>query len=229
MTKKGLSFKNWSLENKPRERMLRYGAEKLSIIELLAIILGTGARGLNVIDCANEVLKQSGGLIGLREKCLSELMKIKGLDLAKATRLKASLELGKKLFQEQKSTKQKINSVKDLVDFYIAENCDLKQSRLNLVLLDGRNQVIAEEEIFKGTLTGVEIHPREIFGRAVEERAAAIILIRNHPSGEVKPTQRDWQSFEQISEAGKIIGITVFDYVIVGKNEYFSLKEKGII
>ncbi len=227
MSKKGLGFKDWSLENKPREKMLRYGVERLSTIELLAILLGTGARGLNVMACASEVLKQSGGLIGLREKSLRELMKIKGLNLAKAARIIASLELGKKLFQEQKSTKQTINSVKDLVDFYIAKNSGLKQSRLDLVLLDGRSRVIAEEEIFKGTLTEVTIHPREIFGRAVEERAAAIILISNHPSGEVRPTQKDFKSFERLAEAGEILGIAVFDYVIIGKNSYFSFKERG--
>ena len=229
MSKKGLSFKDWALENKPREKMFRYGVEKLSVIELLAVVLGTGTRNLNVIDCASEVLKQTGGLIGLREQQLSQLMKIKGLDLAKAARLKASLELGKKLFQEQKSTKRIVSSAKDLVDFYVAQTKDLKQSLFYLILLSGRNEVIMEEEIYRGTLTDSLIHPREIFGRAIEERACGIILLHNHPSGSSQPTALDLKIAKKLKQAGELLGISVFDYVILGRDGYCSLREKGII
>jgi DNA repair protein RadC len=229
MKKKGLSFKDWPELNKPREKLIHYGSKELSVVELLAVILGTGTRDANVLDCAQEIFSHCGSLEKIGQLSIKQLREFKGLNQAKIARLKAALELGRRFLIEKKSTKQQISSAKDLVDFYIAQKGDLKQHSFSIVLLDGRNRILTEEEVFRGTLTEVTIHPREVFGRAVEERAAAVILVQNHPSGEVKPTHKDWQSFEHLREAGKILGIAVFDCVIIGKGKYYSLREKGII
>ncbi len=190
MPKEGLKFKDWPVLNKPREKMLRYGADKLSLAELLAVLIGTGTKDRNVLDCANQVLSFTGGFYGLNKMKLASLLRVKGLSLAKAARLKAASELGKRLSQERKSTKQVVNSASDLVDFYFAETKELKQNVLYLILLNGRNEIILEREIFRGTLTELLIHPREIFGKAIEERAAAVIVLRNHPS--VISNQQTW-------------------------------------
>jgi len=229
LKKKGLKFKDWPLLNKPREKMLRYGEKKLSVVELLAVLIGVGTRDLNVLDCAGGVLTSCGGVKGLRKMKLSSLLKTKGLSLAKAARLKAALELGKRLSQEDTPAQKIISSASDLVDFYLAETRNLKQSTFYLVLLDGRNKIIFEEEIFRGTLTGSQVHPREIFGRATEERAAAVVVLHNHPSGNSRPTGSDLKTAKRLKRAGEILGILLFDYIVLGKDSHFSLRGKGII
>ncbi len=229
MKNKGLSFENLPLLSKPREKLLRCGASKLSIVELLAVLIGVGTKGSNVLDCSHQVLSRCGSLAKLKDMKVSDLIKVRGLSLVKIARLKAALELGKRLLQENKSTKRIIDSAKDLVDFYIIETNNQRQSVFYLVLLNGQNEIILEKEIFRGTLTKSLIHPREIFGTALDERAAGIIVLYNHPSGDITPNSLDLESAQKLKNAGKILDIPLFDYIILGNKNYFSFQEKGML
>ncbi len=223
-----LTIKDLADEERPREKLIKYGVETLSNSELLAIMLRTGSKKITALNLASNLLLEASGLETLSEYSIEELKKIKGIGNAKATQIKAAFELGRRLSCVQ--TKQAvINSPSDLADVLIARMGHFKQERFDVVLLDTKNKIIGIKNIFKGSLASTLVHPREVFKFAIKKSSASIILAHNHPSGDLNPSQEDIKLTKRMIEAGEIVGIDVLDHLIIVNNNYNSLKNRGII
>ncbi len=209
----------------PREKLQRYGAEKLNNAELLAIILGKGRKGENAIELAKKVLKKYPPIL-LSSVTLKDLSEFSGIGKTKSTQVIASIELGKRLFANKISTV--IMSPKEV--WKELENTRAsKKEHFIIFFLDVRNQVIKKETISIGTLNASIVHPRELFEPAIKHSAAQIILSHNHPSGEVEPSKEDIILTKHLMKAGDILGIEIIDHVIVAEKGFLSLKEKKLI
>jgi DNA repair protein RadC len=210
---------------RPREKLIQYGPERLSNSELLAIILRSGKKGENVIDLANKILKKYK-TENLPNLTYQELKDFSGLGPAKACEIIACFELGKRLLKGKvASLYLKPEDVwKELKD--IREH---KKEHFVIFFLDSRNQEIKREIISVGSLNANLVHPREVFEPAVRNLAAQVILAHNHPSGELEPSEDDLEINKRLVEAGKILGIEVIDHIIISRNSFLSFKEKGII
>ena len=211
--------------DRPREKLEKYGPEKLSNSELLAILLRTGGKGLNVIEMSRKILGKFSGS-GLARANFKELKNTFGLGAAKACEIIACFELGRRFLQNKKSRiyltpKDVWNELKDVRDN--------KKEHFVIFFLDARNQEIKREIISVGSLNANLVHPREVFEPAIRHIAAQIILAHNHPSGDAEPSEDDLEITKRLSEAGKILDIELIDHIIVTKNNYFSFKENNLI
>ena len=209
---------------RPREKLEKYGPEKLSNSELLAILLRTGSKGVNVVELSNKILKKFSG-DGLAKANFKELKNTFGLGSAKACEIMACFELGRRLLKDKKAVL--ILSPKQVFE----ESRDLRNNKKEhfvVFYLDTRNQEIKRETISMGTLNANLVHPREVFEPAIKNNAAQIIVAHNHPSGDAEPSADDLAITKKLAEAGKILGIEVLDHVIVATDKFLSLKEKGI-
>ena len=210
--------------DRPREKLIKYGPDKLNNEELLALILGSGTKGVNVRTLAGRILRKN------REKInsltLEDLKNEKGLGKVKATQVIAVLELGKRLFAGKKN--DLILSPKK-----VWERCEdfrsSKKEHFAIFFLDARSQEIKREVISVGTLTASLVHPREVFESAIKANAVSIILVHNHPSGDVNPSEDDIELTERLKKAGKIMGIKASDHVIVSWKDYFSFSGEKIL
>lgn len=218
---KTLTIRDMPRIEKPREKLEKYGPDKLSNEELLAIILRTGKAGKNVIQLAKEVLTK---IETPAEAKLEELKKIKGIGTAKACEIVSVFELGKRLLQNKK---QRI--IKDPQDIWNAMHDIVQQKKEHFVVffLDPRSQEVKREIISIGTLDMSLVHPREVFEPAVRYLASHIIISHNHPSGDLQPSIADLEVTKKLSAAGKIMGIEVLDHVIVSKNGWYSMHAHG--
>jgi len=210
---------------RPREKLMRYGPEKLSNSELLAILLRSGKKGENVVELAGKILKRFRA-DKLPYLTFDELKDYPGLGPAKACEIVACFELGKRLLKGKKARiylkpREVWEELKDIRDN--------KKEHFVIFYLDSRNQEIKREIISVGSLNANLVHPREVFEPAVRNLAAQIILAHNHPSGDPEPSEDDLTITKRLVEAGKIMGIEVVDHIIVVKNGYFSFKEKKLI
>lgn len=210
---------------RPREKMERYGAEKLSNSELLAILLRSGSKGVNVVELSKRILTKFNGN-GLAKATINELKNTFGLGKVKACEIMACFELGKRLLQDKKSCL--ILSPKEVWD-ELKDIRDNKKEHFVVFFLDSRNQEIKREIISVGSLNANLVHPREVFEPAIRHLASHIIIAHNHPSGDTEPSQEDLEITKRLSEAGKILGIEIIDHVIVAKDKFLSFKEKNLI
>ncbi len=213
---------------RPREKLLFYGAHCLSNEELLAIILRTGNKDSNVVELSYRIIHSVGGLNGLFKASAKELMELKGVKEAKATQILAMCELYKR-FKVSELTQIKISKPSDVAKLVLDELRMLRQEVLILINLDTKNKVISKKEIFKGGLNSSLVHPREIFKEAVKDSAASIIICHNHPSGDPTPSKDDINITTRLKECGKMMGIELLDHLIIGDNRFISLKEKDIL
>lgn len=213
---------------RPREKLLFYGAQFLSNEELLAIILRTGNKDSNVVELSYRIIHSVGGLSGLFKASAKELMKVKGVKEAKATQILAMCELYRR-FKVSELTQVKISKPSDVAELVLDELRMLRQEVLILITLDTKNKVISKKEIFKGGLNSSLVHPREIFREAVKDSAASIIICHNHPSGDPTPSRDDINITTRLKECGKMMGIELLDHLIIGDNRFISLKEKDIL
>ncbi|NEZ45660.1 JAB domain-containing protein [Clostridium niameyense] len=214
---------------RPQERLIKYGAEVLSNAELLAIILRTGTKNQNIIVLTNNLLKLSGGLNGLLSQTLQDLMDIKGIGITKASQILALSELSKRFKAYKSGNEYKITKPKDAVNLVMEDMRYLKQEKLRVIMLNTKNVVIFIKDVFLGTLNYSIVHPREIFCEAIKKNSASIIICHNHPSGHVTPSREDINITLRLKECSKLIGIDLLDHIIIGDNQYISLKEKGTI
>ena len=213
----------------PRERMLLYGEKALSDQELLAILLRTGQHPYNVLELAGNLLKTFGGLALLRQATLSELEKIRGIGQVKALEIKALIELGKRIQTQHVAVQPTIHTSYELAHQLIIELKDHKQEHLICIYLDTKNQVLLKKTLFIGSLDQTIAHPREVFHYAVRYFAARIILVHNHPSGNVLPSKQDLLFTKRVQKCGEMMGIDVLDHLIIGCKQYFSLREEGLM
>lgn len=214
-------------EERPRERLLRQGAEAMSTSELIAIILGSGMKGMPVLQLAQEIIMHFGSIQGLAEASIQELCRIKGLGPAKALQLKAAVSLGLRVARHIPTAKYRIehpvhayNLVKDELQYE-------KQELFMVILQDTKSYVLSHHIVSIGTISNTLVHPREIFHHAIRHHAASIILVHNHPSGDPSPSPQDYEITRTLIGAGRLIGIPINDHLIIGNPGFISLREKG--
>ncbi|MBD8026832.1 DNA repair protein RadC [Ureibacillus sp. Re31] len=222
-----LKIRDVHVDDRPRERLIRQGAQSLSNQELIAILLRTGTKEESVLTLANRVLTYFEKLHGLKYATIEEIMAIKGIGEAKAVQLLAAIELGRRLAQKQVDSRFTIRSPQDAATYLIPEMSSLQQEHFVVLFLNVKNQVLHKQTIFIGSLNSSIVHPREIFREAVKRSAASIICAHNHPSGNASPSPEDIEVTKRLQEAGYIIGIELIDHVIIGDHQFISLKEKG--
>lgn len=225
------SLSNIPINERPRERLVKYGVETLSLQELLSLIFGRGVKGESVYNISKKLISTFDSLEKLSEVSIEGLRQIKGLGLAKACQIKACFEIARRL-KEEDSIEHKNHIIKQPKDLYYL----LKEKIINFhkeyfiaVSLDNRNKVINIDIISIGTLNSSLIHPRETFEMAIKNHAASIIICHNHPSGELEPSKDDLIVTQNLVKAGKLLGIEIADHIIITKKNYFSFREKKII
>lgn len=223
-----LLIKDLPQDERPRERLERYGAQALSNAELLAIILRTGVQGESVLHLASRLLAKYNGLLGLTRANFSELCTERGLGPAKATQLMAALELGRRLVIASPEERPVVRSPADAANLLMLEMAPLQQEHLRLLLLDTKNRVLSSPTVYIGSLNMSMLRVGEVFREAVRQNCAAIIVAHNHPSGDPTPSPEDIAVTERIVGAGQLLDVEVLDHLIIGQQRYVSLKERGL-
>lgn len=208
-------------KDRPREKLERYGPEKLKDSELLAILLGTGTKGTNVIELSTKILAKWREA-GLGSATFEELTKVHGLGKAKACEIVACFELGRRLLKDKKASV--ILSAKDVWE-RMSDIRDSKREHFVVFYLDSREQEIRRDVVSIGTLNESLVHPREVFEQAIASHASTVIFSHNHPSGDLEPSQADLEITKRLVHAGKILDISVTDHVIVTKESWRSILE----
>lgn len=221
--------KDWPEGERPRERLVKYGAAQLSDAQLLAIILRTGSGGTGVLELSRSLLEIFKDLRAIDSASVAELSLLKGLGTAKITQLKAAFELGKRLMGESSEGAPVFSSSHAVYAYFAPRFKNLKKELFIAMLLDTKNRLIRECRVSEGTLTNSLIHPREAFREAIKESAAAVIFVHNHPSGDPAPSREDLVITERLKGAGELVGIGVIDHVIIGDGSFVSLKERGLV
>ncbi|MBP2032989.1 DNA repair protein RadC [Clostridium algifaecis] len=224
-----LKIKDLPENERPRERLFRYGSEALSNVELLAILLGSGTKNENIISLSSKIIRDNGGLNGVFNSSLEDFTKINGIGKAKASKLLAMIELSKRFKSFKDGDNYKISSPKDAAFLVMEEMKLLKQEQLKVIMLNTKNIVINVKKVFVGSLNSSIVHPREVFNDAIKKSSASIIICHNHPSGDPTPSDEDIKVTIRIKECGEILGIQLIDHLIIGNGIYISLKEKGIV
>ncbi|HHV38287.1 MAG TPA: DNA repair protein RadC [Tepidimicrobium sp.] len=223
------TIKDLPLDERPREKLKKYGVDSLSNAELLAVIIRTGYGEDTAIDLANRILSMdSSGIEFLNYATMEELMNIRGVGDCKAAQIQASVELGKRISSNRRD-KIQVDSPQVLVNLLMEKMRYLKKEHFKIAILDTKNQLISIEGISIGNLNASIVHPREVFNIAIRRSANSIILIHNHPSGDPAPSNEDINITKRLIEAGSIIGIKVLDHIIIGDNRYISFKQRNII
>jgi DNA repair protein RadC len=227
------AIKEWPEDERPRERLMKLGAEALSDAQLLAIMLATGESSSkqSALDLAMNLVHLFGGLRALDAASIAELCQTKGIGPAKATTIKAALELGKRLSGQPPERKLKITAPADLVNFYRPRLQHLRKEVFKAVLLDTKHQMLKDVTVSEGSLSASLVHPREAFLPAIKESAAAVIFLHNHPSGDPTPSAEDKELTHRLAEVGRLVGIGVLDHIIIGMGSpgYMSFRDAGLL
>lgn len=226
---KRLSVRELPETERPRERLLAHGPGALSEAQLVALILAEGTRGETAIDCAQRLLCEAGSLHRLAARSPSELQQVRGVGPAKAARLTAALELARRLAPRDRAIAPGLAGAADVFARLAPRLARRTQESFLILCCDVKNRVVAEREITRGTLDASLVHPRDVFGTAVKEAAAAIILVHNHPSGDPEPSAEDIALTRRLADAGDLMGIPVLDHVVIGAGRYVSLAERGVL
>jgi len=215
-------------DERPRERLVKFGEQALSAQELLQIILGRGVAGESVAITAQKLLAQFGSLQKLAEASIEELSSIKGIGLAKATQIKATFEISRRISTQVPSYKSKeLTDPKKVYRLIKSKLKDYHKEHFYIIALNSRGHSIAEISV--GSLNASIVHPREVFAEAIKNKAASVVFAHNHPSGDPEPSEDDLLLTKKLVESGQILGIEVIDHIIVSKDNFFSFKNKGII
>jgi len=216
-------IKELLIQDRPREKLKIKGPRALSDFELLEVIIGSGDRKADVGQIAKNVLKKFKA--GIENIKLDQLETVKGMSLAKASRIIAAIELSKRYLIKEAI---KVENPKDVLPL-VQEYKDKKQEYFICMTLDGASNIIQSRVISIGTIEQSLIHPREVFADAISDRAAGVIFVHNHPTGDLSPSEDDKEITKRLIEAGKLLGIKVCDHIIITNKSYFSFKESGFI
>lgn len=222
------TIRDLPVSERPRERLRERGAAALSSAELLAIILRTGTPSENVLALASRALARFGGLAGLAKASFGELCGERGLGEAKAAQVKAALELGRRLLSTQPEERATVHSPQDVANLVMAEMDLFDQEHLRVLLLNTKNHVLAMPEVYKGNVNSTLVRVGELFREAIREGCPALIVVHNHPSGDPTPSGDDVEMTRQMVEAGQLLGIDVLDHIVIGRQSYVSLRERGL-
>ncbi len=217
-----LKIRDLPAEEKPREKLVKYGSSVLSASELLAIVLGVGTKKEEVLAMANRILKEYGEKAITNQTDPKKVMEALGLPLAKSCQIVACFELGRRFFKKPKGRQVVLRTAKQVFE-YLKDMRDLPKEHLRGLYLNSHYRLVCDEVIAIGSVNANIIHPREVFKPAIECSASAVILAHNHPSGSTKPSEADIEITKQIKEAGKILGIDVLDHIVIAKNKFVSI------
>lgn len=227
---KPLNIKDWSPEDRPREKLLMKGTSALSDAELVAILIGSGTANLSAVDVAKKVLLQGNNNINdLAKLSVKDLMKIKGIGEAKAITIVAALELGRRRKETEPEEKPKINSSKDAFDLLKGDLMDLHHEEFWVLLLNRANRVIKKKRISEGGVSGTVADPKIIYKMALEDLASGIVVAHNHPSGNLTPSQSDIDLTKKLKEAGKFLEVQLLDHLIIAGQKYCSFADDGLL
>jgi DNA repair protein RadC len=215
---------------RPRERLTRLGASALSAVELLALVIGTGGSGRSALDVANDVMaRNQGSLRRLASSPVASIRAVDGVGPAKSVVLHAALELGRRMAAEARSIGEPVSGPMDVYRLFAPRLEDLPVEEFHVAVLDTQHRLERDVTVTRGLLSASLVHPREVFREAIAERAASIILVHNHPSGDPTPSADDRKATSQLVAAGKLLDIPVHDHVIIGRGRYASFAESGLL
>jgi len=216
-------------QERPRERLQKFGAEALSAQELLALIIGRGIPKKSVMSIAQELVAKFGNVRAISLATIEELSQIRGIGLAKASQIKACFELGRREGLEPELKDFDVKDPEAVVKAVRSSIKDKAKEHFKLILLNPRNKIIGISTISMGTLNASLVHPREVFKDAITHSAASVVLAHNHPSGDPEPSEDDLKITKKLVDSGKILGIEVIDHIIIAKNGFKSLANEGLI
>jgi DNA repair protein RadC len=220
----------WPIGERPREKLITLGTENLSNAELLAILISTGTDGLSAVEVGRELLRKFETLEKLASAPRKQLQEVQGIGIAKALILQAAFQLSRKLHMELAERRIAIfKNPANVAEMFIPQIGHLKQEVFAIALLDSAGSFMQSEIITKGTLNASLVHPREVFRPAIQNSAASVILIHNHPSGQLEASKEDLKITQQLVDSGKIIDIPVLDHIILSDTSYISMREQGLI
>lgn len=220
-------IKDLPLLDRPRERLYRYGPSSLSNEELISIVLKNGYKSKSVKELSDNLLKEIKDVTNLKDISINKLISIKGIGKVKAITLIASIELGKRVYNQKDNINIKLDSSKTIYEYIKNDLLDKKQEYFYCLYLDTKKNLIEKKLLYIGTLNKSIIHPREIFKYAYLLSADSIICIHNHPTGDVLPSKEDFIITEKLVEIGKINSINVIDHIIIGNNNYYSFYDNN--
>ena len=224
-----MPISDWPLAERPRERLLALGPERLSDAELVAICLRTGTRGKSAIDLARDLIQHFGGLHGLLGAERGSFAAVKGLGNAKAAQLAAVLELARRCLREEMRTGDALTSPGAVRDYLRLALSGREHEVFVALMLDAQHRVLAIEELFRGTLTQTSVYPREVVKVALRSNAAAAIFAHNHPSGVAQPSQADELLTRSLRDALALVDVKVLDHFVVAGNQALSFAERGLL
>lgn len=225
-----MKIKGLPESERPMEKAINQGVEKLSNSELLALIINSGREGLSAVDLAQSVMGiYPEGISQLGEATYEELINIKGIGPSKAIRLLSTFQIGRRIATSGPRSRKAIKSNDDVAELFMEELRYEKKEHFITLLLNSKGEILDIDKVSIGELSSTIVHPREVFSKAIKKSAASIILVHNHPSGDPSPSQEDIRTTIRLIEGGKLLGIKVLDHIIIGHGEYVSLKALDII
>ncbi|WP_314549974.1 DNA repair protein RadC [uncultured Gemella sp.] len=220
----GYTIKEFSEEDRPREKFKKLGALALSDKEILAILLRTGTKNQNVIELSDTILKDMGGITKLRDATLTELMKHKGIGQEKAIHILANIEFARRIYATN-VLDVKCDSPQSIANYLKSSLENLTQEVFVVLDIDTKGKIIEKREVFKGSLSMSVVHPREVFKVAIKNSASSIVCVHNHPSGDATPSIEDIKTTINLMEVGEIVGIEMLDHIVVAKKGYVSIRK----
>jgi DNA repair protein RadC len=224
-------IKDWPADERPREKLLASGADKLTDAELLALIIRTGdsSSKSSAVDLARNLLSRFGSLRQLAAASISELCQQTGIGPAKAAEIQALFQIARRFADNRLQPGQSYRSSQDAFDHFHERFCDYRKEVFLALLLDSKNRLIREVQISEGSLSASIVHPREVFAPVLKESAAAVLFVHNHPSGDPSPSREDIEITERLKQVGDLMGVRVLDHIIIGNGEYVSLADRGVL
>jgi len=224
-------IKEWPADERPREKLLSQGADRLTDAELLALIIRTGdsSSKQSAVDLARRLLNCFGSLRQLSAASISELCQQPGIGPAKAAEVQALFQIARRFSDTRLQPGQRYRSSKDAFAHFHERLCDYRKEVFLALLLDSKNRLIREVQISEGSLNASIVHPREVFAPVLRESASAVLFVHNHPSGDPNPSQEDIAITDRLKQVGELMGVRVLDHIIVGNGEYVSLADRGIL
>ena len=225
-----MNIKQMPSEEKPREKLLREGSDRLSTTEILAILINSGTKEISALEIAAQLLSiDKRGVRFLAECSPEELGRIKGMGQAKICTVLAAVELGKRIAAAPVRDRNLIRSSSDIADLFMEKMRYYKKEHFVSLMINAKGEIIEETEVSIGDLCSSSTHPRDVFVDAVKRSAGSVVFLHNHPSGDPSPSDTDIQTTKRLIEAGTILGIQVLDHIIIGDGIYVSMKAMGLI
>jgi len=220
------SIRKWPRSERPRERLFKYGEHTLSNAELLAILFQNGSKGMNAVELGREMIARFKGFRNMSHTDAQELRRFKGMGDARIAQLRSAFEIARRLMCEKKEISGRVCSPKEVADFLMPRLRDIKKEVFQILLLDGKNNIIDIVEIEEGGVDHAAPQIRDIVLKAIQNFAASIIAVHNHPSGDPEPSEEDAAFTENLKKAGEVLQLNVLDHIIIGDNRFYSFTEQ---